>query len=216
MKKVVVSLLVVMMAVAFSMTGVVSAQTCPATTTSCATTTACPATTCAQSTSCATSACCCPCPVTCPVVTCPTPCPVVVACVVTVKCSEFQTVVVKEEVKPVFKKEAEKMAAEFEKGAFQSPKTVVENKVTQSNTNKPTATITIGKDAYIDGDVKIIQTNEQDNKVKTDVSNTNVNIPVNIKDVSITSATKGGQIGDNTEIEDSHNTKDVDVNAATG
>jgi len=81
MKKIAISLLVLALVAAFSATGVVSADTCAATTTTCATTTS------AQCTSTATAACCC-CP--CPVVTC---CPVVTTCVVT-KCCEVKTVAV--------------------------------------------------------------------------------------------------------------------------
>ena len=84
MKKIAISLLVLALVAAFSATGVVSAATCAATTSTCATTTS------AQCTSCTTAAsCCCPAPVTCC-------CPVVATCVVT-KCCEVKVVTVKAE-----------------------------------------------------------------------------------------------------------------------
>ncbi len=156
MKKVVVSLLVIMMALAFSMTTVVSAQ-CASTscaTSSCATTTtACPATTSAQCTSTATSACCTPCPTTCccPTVCC---CPAVVCCVATVKCCEFQTVVASTSVTPAVKAAAETMAkaaeggqaaAQSSTGSTKSPQVINNNVWTQSQIYAPVNTFNIYK-----------------------------------------------------------------------
>ncbi len=171
MKKVVVSLLVIMMAISF--TGIAAAQTtCPATTaTTCAT--ACPATTCAQSTSCATSSCtsACPtttcattvaCPTACPT-KCPTPCPTVcptvvtcpavVCCVATTSCCPVTVAcpVVKETPKTEAKeaaakaKEGGQAATQSSVGSTKSPQVTNNNKWTQTQTYAPVNTFNIYK-----------------------------------------------------------------------
>ncbi len=221
-----------MMALAFSMTTVVSAQ-CASTscaTSSCATTTtACPATTSAQCTSTATSACCTPCPTTCccPTVCC---CPAVVCCVATVKCCEFQTVVASTSVTPAVKAAAETMAkaaeggqaaAQSSTGSTKSPQVINNNVWTQSQIYAPVNTFNIYKN-----DLGGVTTGDQE-KMGSNIDNTQfIKISldqdpyfgtqvqkntVDIKNVEVTKTiTKTVDI-DKTVTIDSYNTLNVDL-----
>ncbi len=181
MKKVVVSLLVIMMAISF--TGIAAAQTtCPAATTATTCAAACPATTCAQSTSCATSSCttACPtkCPTPCPTVCCPTvTCCPVVTCVATTSCCPVTVAcpVVKETPK-VEAKEAKEAAAIAEKegqaaaqsstGSTKSPQVSNNNVWTQTQTYAPVNTFNIYKN-----DLGGVTTGDQ-KKMDSDIDNT--------------------------------------------
>ncbi|MGZ7169526.1 MAG: hypothetical protein ACXVI5_08200 [Halobacteriota archaeon] len=168
MKKHVVSLLVMLIALAYATTGVVSAANASATTTS----TVCPATAAAQCTSPATSECCNPRPSSCPVIkTEGSSTPAVVSCVAVTKCCEYKPVVMKAAPKtPVMStpswvpQSAEKIVHEY-----QNPSTTNGNKVSQSDTAKQNSSVIVVDTGHIDGSN---QTHPQNNTVT--INNANI------------------------------------------
>ena len=180
MKKHVVSLLAMLIALALATTGVVSAANASATTTS----TVCPATAAAQCTSPATSACCNPSPSSCPVIkTEGSPTPAVVSCVAVTKCCEYKPVVMKAApVTPVMStpswvpQSAEKIVQ-----AYKNASTTNGNKVSQSDAAKQNSSVIVIDTGHVDNSN---QTQSQNNTVTNNVDNSANTLSINNANVA--------------------------------